>query len=703
MKTKILAVLLLVALLLTGCAKNKNNDKPIPPGGGPNQNGPSNITGDNSSYGEDLEDLGAFDGMFDGVKNDVVIKCESGTGGCYEIKDGVITFTSISAESVYSISGQFTGKIVINTGDAYKFELELCGFSLISTTNAPITVLSGDEVSIQAKKGTKNYIYDKRAAIPETEFTSISGAIYSEVDLEISGKGELTVVSDNNKGIHSKKDLQVKNLSLLVACNDNALKGNDSVSLDAASATLIASLGDGIKTSNSDISAKGNQRGTVSFASGTYNIYAACDGVDAAYNVVVDGADTVVNIFTDKYSNYSDEVTAVDESLYYIRFSTNAYKYSVKYYNSDSDFVWVNAEYHSSVSSDRGGSYYYYSFPRNDEYGKLQFFMYSSDMEQGQDSEYLVTSDSITVSDAYDTIALTVRGNYLHYNWTNYTTKVQGGMGGPGGGMNEGNSEKGDRSTKGLKAMNEITINDGSLNIKSYDDAIHANNDTTLENGSTPTGNVNINGGKLTVYSNDDGVHADGNLTIKGGSLSIVNSYEGAEGTTVNILGGDVSVIARDDGINATATSGTSITVSGGTLCVYCGGDGLDSNSRTSYMGIAFKGGKSLIITTSGGNSAIDSEMGYSYTAGQVVAIMPQGGMTQEATKCSNFSGVGKKVNVSLTEGNYLVCGIAENTLTARMPATINGMVVVLGDSSATVSSSASSSHTLNVGEFIWE
>ncbi len=699
MKIRIIAVLLLLALLLTSCNRDKgNNDVHVGNQGG-------NVTNDDTSYGESIEDLGAMDGYFEEELCDVDVKCISGTPGCYTVEGNVLTFTAVSAESVYSISGKLYGSIVINTGDSYKFDLELQGFSLVSDSTNPITVLSGDEVSIQAKKDTENFIYDTRAAITAEDTVSKSGAIHSEVDLEIAGKGKLSVVSTNNNGIHSKKDLQVKNLNLTVSCKDNSLKGNDSVELENANATLIATAGDCIKTTRSDISQKGNQRGTVSFLGGSYALYAACDGIDAAYNVVVEDSSTVINVYTDKYSNYSEQVTAVSDNLCYIRFSDNSYTYSIKYYNSDSDYQWVNAEYHSTVSGSRN-QYYYYSFAKNTDYSKLQFYMYSSDMEQGQDETFVVCSDFITVSDAYDTLALSARNGYLYYDWTNYSTTVnEQRPGGPGGmgGMNDGNTDKGDHSAKGIKAANEIIVNDGSVNIKSYDDAIHANNDTTLENGIAPTGNVTVNGGIITVYSNDDGIHADGKVTVNNGKVSVINSYEGIEGNNVEILGGNISVISRDDGVNATASSGTSITIGGGTLYIYCGGDGVDSNSRTSYGGISFSGGRSVIISTSGGNSAIDSEMGYSYTGGSVVAIMPRGAMTNEATKCQNFSSVASYTTLSMTKENYLVCEIGSDKLTLCMPADISGYVIMLGSSSASAAVKSSSSHKLSTGEFIWE
>ena len=706
MKTRIFALLLCLVLLLTGCGKKDKNEGYTNP---EEQGTTADLGDDNKSFGESLNDLGAYDGYFDGESTDIAVECVSGTQGAYKLEGTTLTFTAIGEETVYSISGTFRGNIVIDVGDSYKFELELHGLSLVCNSTNPITVISGDEVAIKAKKDTKNYIYDMRSAIDTTDETLYSGAIHSDVDLEIGGKGELTVISENNNGIHSKDDLQVKNLTLFVACIDNALKGNDGVEIEGGNTTLIASGGDCIKTSNSDISEKGNQRGSISIVGGTHNLYAACDGIDAAYNVSVDDSTTVLNIYTDKYSNYSKEVTANSSDTNYIRFTSKKYYYSVKYYNSDTDYVWVNAEYHSKVSGGRS-NYYYYSYPKMPDYAKQQFFIYEKESQRGQEEECLVSSDYLTPNSGSDTFALTQSNNRLSYQWTNYTTKIQesgwgggpGGFGGGPGGFGEGNTDKGEYSTKGIKSANEIVINNGTINIKSYDDAIHANNDTTLENGATPLANVTINGGNITAYSNDDGLHADGTLSIKAGTVSVTNAYEGLEGTQVSISGGYVSVNSKDDGINATTTTGTAIAISGGTVYIYCTGDGIDSNSRTADVGIVFTGGKTVVISNSGMNSALDTENGYTYTAGSVVAIMPQGGMSSESTHCDNFSSVGSKKNVSLSTNGYLVVGIGNTTATIKMPVSLSAIVVVLGDKSPSITTENSTTQTLDENGVAW-
>ncbi len=625
-----------------------------------------------------------------------------GTDGAYtwDETNSTLTFNEVSADTIYIIAGTLEGNIVVNVGDTYKFELEMQGFTLTCSTTNPIYVATGDEFTLTAKSGYENFIYDTRDVIDETDETLYSGLIHSKVDTTIGGKGSLVAESLHNNGIHSTKDLKVKNLTLSVTSIDNALKGNDSVTITGGNITLISKQGDGIKTTDSDISTQGNQRGTVTITLATVNIYAACDGIDASYDVLIDDATTVLNIYTDKYSEYSETVTTTSESTYYIRYTNTYFVYGVKYYNSSntSDYVWAYSsttyETVSSSSNRPGGSsttYYYYTVAKKTGYDKMIVYMYEASKTPNQDTNYNYVSSAVTVNDSYDTIKVSYStSSGMSVSWTNYSTSSSTMPGGTGG-MQEGNQDKGTYSTKGIKAANSITINAGTINIKAYDDAIHATKDTTtaLENGSYGLGSVTINGGTLTLYSNDDGLHADGAMVITSGDISITNAYEGVEGNTITVSGGSIYVKSSDDGFNATQTSGAAITISGGEVYVYAGGDGVDSNSTTSKGAIAFKGGYVVIISTSGGNSAIDSEGGYSYTGGCVVAIMPTG-MQSESYNCNN---VGYKGSISLTANNYVTTKFTTGeSVTIKMPTSIsNGYCVVLGGTSAPTSSSSTS------------
>lgn len=637
-----------------------------------------------------------------GSEATVTVTCVSGTPNAYSVVGNTITFADIAEDSVYDVSGVLYGNIVIDVSDDYEFELQMSGFELNSDSYCPISISGGKKVTLSAKKSTVNYVNDLREAVDETDADAVSASVYALCDLDIQGKGNLYVTSVNNNGIHTKDDLNVKNLSLQVDCMDNALKGNDSVTIEGGTLILIARQGDGIKTTNSDVSSKGNQRGTVAVEGGDILIYAACDGIDAAYDVVIDesSASLILQIFTDKYSKYSEEVTAVSDSVYYIRYNSAAYSYSLKFYNDDDDAVWCDSSSYTTV-----GNFRYYPITKPSGYSYVKLYIYRSGQQQGQGDDYYACTDELTVNDNYDTIALQQnRNGGLSYGWTNYTTSQtnpSGNMGNMGnmGGMNDGNTDKGDYSTKGIKAANAVSVSAGTVTISAYDDAVHANCDSTLENGESPLGNVTLSGGNLTLRSNDDAVHADNVVSVTGGTISVVSSYEGIEGYNVNISGGDTSVISSDDGVNGTAASGTAITVSGGKLYVCAGGDGVDSNSTSSRTGINFSGGYSVIINTSSGNSCIDTENGYKYTGGYVVGIMPNGGMTNEATNCSNLSSVGTTKTVSLQKDAYLV---VSGVVTVKMPASVSAFVVCLGKQNASISSATSTDYGLDANGVYW-
>lgn len=575
--------------------------------------------------------------------NTLKISCSEGTNNCWSIDGQTLTFSGLTADTVCSISGSFNGQIVIDGGDDYKFELEMCGLTLYSGEQNPITILSGDKVTLSAKKETKNYIYDTREAVSDDDETAYSAAVYAKCDLELAGKGELTVISSNNNGIHTKDDLKVKNLTLSVTCEDNALKGNDSVSITGGILTLIAKSGDGIKTKNSDISSKGNQRGTVTISGGTVNIYAACDGIDAAYDADISD-DAIVNIYTDSYSPYS-EISA----------GNNTGNENFPSGNDNSGFPsdgnpGMPADIGNSGTDGNGNGGG--NFGGNSGFGGGSF-----------------------------------GGNGSFGSNGGFGGGSFGGGSFGGGGMNDGNSEKSDYSTKGIKADNEIHISGGTITVNSYDDAIHANGGDALENGETATGNILIGGGTLTLFTKDDGVHADGTLTVSGGKIEITGSYEGLEGTFVAVTGGDISIVSSDDGINATTTSGTGITFEGGTVYIYAGGDGIDSNSRTSYQGILFAGGNITVVSTSGGDSSIDTEQGYTYTGGTVLALCPSNGMGNEAVNCRNFSSIGTKTTLNLSQGQTVNVKVGGNTVASvTMPCRLSALAVYLGSANASFS-----------------
>ncbi len=201
-------------------------------------------------------------------------------------------------------------------------------------------------------------------------------------------------------------------------------------------------------------------------------------------------------------------------------------------------------------------------------------------------------------------------------------------------------------SFKGIKVKNELTINSGSVTIKSYDDGLHADYGDSFDDGNTGVGTININGGivNIEVYSptsstfggmfgpgktlistesGADGIHADNILNIRGGVVNIDSSWEGLEANTINISGGKTIAMGNDDGVNACKLNSKSgsVNITGGYLEVSAPAngdtDGIDCNG--SYLQT---GG---VVVTKGPNNevccALDTEGNCKITGGTLIIL----------------------------------------------------------------------------------
>lgn len=545
----------------------------------------------------------------------------------------------ITLTGEYDLTGKLTeGNIIVRLQEEEKAVINLKGVTITSSTTDPIYIESGDKVEISAKSDTINVINDNRI---NTSTDAVGGAIYSKIDLEIKGKGELKITSKYNNGIASTKDLEIKNLTLSVNAVNNALKGNDSITIESGNITAISSSGDCLKTENSDISDNGNQRGNITINGGTLNLLAAFDAIDASYNTIINGG--TINIKTDKYSGYTGEViTPVKEKLY-LRISSKTgirdsnYTYCVKFILDDDSIVWKTGK----MLNDFRTKYYEFEAPSNMKY--MKFYAYSSTQTINQENTYMYCTDQIALNDSYDTYyvtSLNSSSKKLSGSWTTYSSGGgQGGPGGPmGGGMNEGNSEKETYSCKGIKADNSIIINDGVIDIQSRDDGLHTNSDVLLDTGSYGTAEITINGGNITIYSDDDGIHSDNKLTIKNGNIVITNSYEGIEGSQIIFDGGTTQLKAKDDGINAKST----LTINDGIVYLDAGGDGFDSNGN-----IIMNGGVALAVGPSnGGNGVLDFDRSFTFNGGVLLAIGASG-MNQRPTASSGNTSTSKSLSTN--------------------------------------------------------
>lgn len=234
-------------------------------------------------------------------------------------------------------------------------------------------------------------------------------------------------------------------------------------------------------------------------------------------------------------------------------------------------------------------------------------------------------------------------------------------------------------SAKAVKCAKLITIDGGSFNIDSADDAVHSNSD------------AEINGGSIVIASGDDGIHADDALIINGGDIKISKSYEGLEGTAVTVTGGKIDITASDDGINSAggndgssmggrpgentfnSNSDTQINITGGYVLVNASGDGVDSNGS-----VNMSGGILLVSgPTNSGNGAFDYNSSAVITGGTAI-LCGNSGMAQGFSESSSQASFMYTLDSTCQAGDSLAVSDSSGRVIASfMPAKQYNNIVV--------------------------
>lgn len=273
MKKRLLVPLSLLAVLtMIGCSNN----------------GTTTNTDSDYAYNEPISVTDPEDIEVEEADNEFDISTEDGE---YE-KSGNIY--KITKAGTYTISGKLTGQILVEASEDDTVVLELNGVSITYDSDSPIKATNGAKLEISAKKDTDNIIKDNRKAKTTEIASQGEGAISADIDLKLKGSGTLVVTGNYNNGIHTSKDLTIQKLTLKVTGYNNAIKGKNSVSVTSGTVQAYAVTGNGIKTDDSDLSSKGNQRGTISITGGTLYVDSLRDALDASYNIEIDEADSEV-------------------------------------------------------------------------------------------------------------------------------------------------------------------------------------------------------------------------------------------------------------------------------------------------------------------------------------------------------------------------------------------------------------------------
>ena len=477
--------------------------------------------------------------------------------GSYAKSGSVYT---LSMAGTYTLSGKLVGQILVEAGEDDDVVLELSGVSISYGQDAPIKALSGNKLEISAKKDSGNIVSDTRSHKSTDNDTQGEGAISSDIDLKLKGSGTLVVTGNYNHGVYTSKDLEIQKLTLKSTGYNNAIKGKDSVTISSGTIQAYALTGNGIKTDDSDISSKGNQRGNININGGSIYVDALHDGIDAAYDVVIDETD-------DDVATEISIVTGANSSAY----NKSSFKADSEKGIKSSNAIEINAGTVVISASDDAIHANYGDTLENGNKGQGNVSVNGGRVKIASGDDGLHADNTLTINNGVVIVSNATEGfegNYININ---------------GGYSYIYGSDDGVNCSK--KSFNScaFTMSGGYLDVAVRNgdtDGIDSNGDFTLSGGTIVTrGSPGATGSGMST-----GLDVDGTAKMSGGTLIAFNGLEKTPTTSSGIL------YAGTSGANASSGGGrpggwraySTSSLSAGNYTL--SGDGLEISFTNDYV-----------------------------------------------------------------------------------------------------------------------
>ncbi len=191
-------------------------------------------------------------------------------------------------------------------------------------------------------------------------------------------------------------------------------------------------------------------------------------------------------------------------------------------------------------------------------------------------------------------------------------------------------------STKGLKGVVCIVIEDGDFVISSSDDAIHSDH------------MILINNGTFDVSSGDEGLSSYSSTEINDGTIAITKSNDGIQSGNITINNSNIQVTSSDDGVSSTDF----LTIKGAEITVNSVGDGLksDNNENATKGSMSIEGSTITVTSTSG--DAITAQVDLLITDG-TFQLTSGGGSSVPPNDNISTKGLKAGGNMTIEDGEF--------------------------------------------------
>ncbi len=422
-----------------------------------------------------------------------------------------------------------------NLTGSYKSTIELAGLSLTNPSGAAIDIQNGKRIKLNIADGTVNNLKD-------CENGSQKGALVCKGHLEIKGAGTLNVSGLTSHAVYSKEYIELKKANInITGAKKDGINCNQYFLMESGALSVTGTGDDGIQVSfKDDTDREAEDTGSIMIKGGTLNITVtatAAKAIKADGDITVSGGNILASVSGGAKWDATDVKTKAASCLsadgnMNISGGTldlTATGCAGKGISVDGDLLIGGVELTVSTS---GGMAVY----RNNQLTE----------------NYTGNTDNINSDLKSSPKGIKADGNItIDGGSINVTTRANGG--------------------EGIESKKILSVNDGIINIKAYDDGLNSKSHTYL------------NGGDITVVAtNNDAIDANGNLYVTGGNIRAFGPG------------------SPEGGIDANDEEGYKVYFTGGTLLAYGGRHSLPSNSASTQAyissSVSVKAGDSVIL-----------------------------------------------------------------------------------------------------------
>ena len=558
----------------------------------------------------------AFDGTDADIANPYAFQ-----GVTIEKTGADIVVTSTSAEEIrYELSGTASNGSVTFTSEA-PLTIVLNGADITSATGSAINITSAVSATVELTNGTTSALVDGT--------DGANGCLYSKGSLLFKGEGTLNVTGNTKHAVASKKDIEITSgtINVLSSKSDGLHSGTTFV-MNGGTITTRNTGGDGID----------GDEGTLDINGGTLDIDVATDdtkGIKADGNITINGGDIKINMPADQGKAFKTKadmyvnggtITATASGNVVVTDNDPSYCTIIK---TDANFYMTAGTIDITSTGEAGKGF---SIDGNAKFtgGNVKITV------SGGGAKYTNVDGE---ADSYSATCIKVDGNLEMIGGT--FDLLSTGIGG-----------------KCISTDNDAIVGD-------------TNQGPTITAKTTGARFVEVQGSNEdnTDYANPKVFKADNNMTINNGTLNISSTQNGGEGleskNVMTINGGTININTVDDCINAA----NSIVINDGKIyCFASSNDAIDSNGT-----LIINGGMLFASGANAPEGGLDCDMSsnFTITGGVIIGIggsntTPSSSLTKQGTMIYSASLTANQLfTVTDANGNHIVSFTNPRTTTS--------------------------------------